>query len=568
VVSGNLRKNAAVAADGVTVAALAWRFRGVLQVTVVAKATFAFAADGPAVRVEPQPIFADEVHHGKRANQSIRFASDHAIYLTRAEVFLTGHAHAPQGASIDQMPVRLGIFDGARLLLDKTVLIRKKGGLQKIPLVYERAFGGMGFSDNPFGVGATDAADEPNILDLADTRRAAGFGPIAASWPARRGLLGEMPRKLLKAPVVELPDNFDWAYFQAAPADQRVDFFRGDEWIVIDGVSPTRPRVRTRLPGARGLARVHGLSSFGIAEGQSLTLHADTLRIDADEERCTLSFRGVFPVPRDEALDALYVAAGVELPGQPIAWPDMSDLVEGTTIDLDEKDILEDASGPAFAGTLMVGAEEIAPALPFQAGASPLSQPGRREARPLPDAVGTGTLVGEMDELPAFASAMTMMGAPDFSDGSALPFQPGFSAYAQPSPHAAPPPPDPLSGATLMELHEEEELERTLPFTADEAPPPLPAPLPPPLRPSPPPAPPPAAAEEPEEQVARWIPPPAAPEPPPPPPEAKKPAGSPWAPPPEAAPEPPPAPKPPPPQGPPSAGAALKKGVYGRFGKR
>jgi hypothetical protein len=561
-----LKKNAAIPTAGVTATALAWRFKGVLQVTVVAKATFAFAADGPAVRGEPQPIFADEVHHGKRANQSIRFASDHAIYLTRAEVFLTGHAHAPQGASIEQMPVRLGVFDGARLVLDKTVLIRKKGGFQKIPLVYERAFGGMGFSDNPFGVGATDASEEPNILDLADARRAAGFGPIAASWPARRGLLGEMPRKLLKAPVVELPDNFDWAYFQAAPADQRVDFFRGDEWIVIDGVSPTRPRVRTRLPGARGLARVHGLSSFGIAEGQPLALHADTLRIDADEERITLSFRGVFPVPSDEALEALNVTVGVETPGHPVAWPNMTPVDETSTIDVMD-DMMEEVSGPALAGTLMLGAEEIAPALPFQAGASPLAKPGPREPLPLADAVGTGTLfVGDMDELPALATD-TMAGGPDFPEAPALPFQPGYSAYAQPSRRAAAPPPDPMSGATLMDTPEDGELLRTLPFTTHEAPPPLPAPMSPARTPSAPPAP--VVAPEPEEQVARWIPPPAAPEPPPPPPaEAKKPAGSPWAPAPEAAPAPAPPPKPPPPQGPPAASTALKKGVYGRLGKR
>lgn len=50
VATSGLTKNAILAVGGASVDAFAWRFKGVLRVTVIAKATFAFAADGPSAR--------------------------------------------------------------------------------------------------------------------------------------------------------------------------------------------------------------------------------------------------------------------------------------------------------------------------------------------------------------------------------------------------------------------------------------------------------------------------------------------------------------------------------------
>jgi hypothetical protein len=327
----SLREDAAVAVGDVAVAALAWRFAGVLRVTVVAKATFGFVADGTMPRIPPQPVVAGEVHHGGNPARSIRLTTDLAPYQNRADVLLTGHAHAPNGLVLETLPVRLSVFAGGEPRVDKTLLVRQAGGMTRLPLTYERAYGGPGFGDNPFGTGLARGSAEPNVVDPFDPKRLAGFSPIGAGWPARRRLLGPLQRLVLATNhVVDLPNDFDWSYLQAAPPDQRMDFLRGDEWIVLDGMHPVHARLRMQLPGARGLGLVYGLSPWGVLEGQPIALHGDTLRIDTDEERVTLTCRAAFPVANEDALRSVRVALGIELPGAPIAWPDHAAFAQAT----------------------------------------------------------------------------------------------------------------------------------------------------------------------------------------------------------------------------------------------
>jgi hypothetical protein len=303
-----------------TAAAFAWRARGQLQVTVLVKATFVFAPDAEMRPSEPQAVLFSEVYHRGGQGRMVRFASDWAPYLPRAEVVFTGHAHAPSGAAVPSMPVRITIYDGDRLVLDKALLVQDKAPFERMPIVYERASAGPDMQENPFGV-ASQGPDTPNIVDPRDPSRPAGFGPIARAWPTRRRLLGDTPREALEGPIQEIPDHFNWSYFQSAPLDQQVDRLRGGEWIMLQGLHPERQQLRMRLPEARGVARVYGLSAFGVAEGQPLDLQADNLHIDGDEQRCTLTFRRSFPVPSEAALASLRIVAGVELAGAPLAWP-------------------------------------------------------------------------------------------------------------------------------------------------------------------------------------------------------------------------------------------------------
>lgn len=306
---------------GSAAAVMAWRARGQLHLTVIVKATFAFVPGAAMTRVKPQEILRAEVHHGKNPGRSARFTADLAPYLHYTDVLFTGHACAPPPASVQSLPVRLAVTDGDELLLDKALLVQDKGGFQRMPMVYERALCGAPEQENPFGVGADGGPGEPNILDPAEPERPAGFGPIARAWPARKRLLGATPRKALEGPIAEIPDAFDWGYFQASPPDQRIDILRGDEWILLDGLHPTLPRLKTRLPGARGLARIYGLSALGVDEGHPLELRADTLRIDGDEQCCTVVWRQILPIPSEAALARVRVVAGVELLGEETAWP-------------------------------------------------------------------------------------------------------------------------------------------------------------------------------------------------------------------------------------------------------
>ncbi|MGK4008716.1 DUF2169 domain-containing protein [Sorangium sp. So ce1036] len=452
--------------NGAAATAVAWRSRDQLRVTVIVKATFAFAADTVMPRVEPQKILRGEVHHGDNPGRSVRLTSDLAPHLERADVLFTGHAHAPPpGTPVQSLPVRLAISDEGGALLEKELLVQDRAGFQRMPIVYERAVRGENDQENFLGVPATgDPAEvEANVLDPREPARPAGFGPIARAWPARRRLLGSTPRKALDAPIAEIPDAFEWAYFQAAPPDQRMRYLRGDEWIELHGLHPTLPRLRTRLPEARGRARIHGLSSAGVSEGQPLDLSADTLRIDGDEQRCTLVFRGSFPVPDEAALAAVFVVAGVETVDAPLDWPERppergaaarepgrAEAVASAARAVDALSATQ-AAPAAAAGTVSLPADGAATAAFALAAAVTPFRPGialldRDAAAAGPGAHGpqqdTGTIALPPDEeaAPGWRPSATLALLPEqdsrAADRPPLPFQPASPGEAGPLPSA------------------------------------------------------------------------------------------------------------------------------------
>lgn len=299
-----------------TAATLAWRCNNQLYLTVVVKATFAFAVDAPMTRTKPQQIVRAEVHHGQNPARSVLLTSDLAPYLPRADVLFTGNVYAPSGVPTPSLPLRLAVFSSKGPVLDKRLVAQDPAGFQRLPVVYENALRGID-DENPLGV-----TSNPNILDPRNPDRPGGFGPLGRAWPLRKRLLGTTPRATLDEPLATFPDDFDWTYFQAAPPDQRIDFLGGNEWLLLEGLHPSVHCLRTRLPGARGLARLYGLDEHGISEGTLLELVADTLRIDGEALCCTVVWRQNVPIAGENALNAANVVAGVEVADEMFEWPE------------------------------------------------------------------------------------------------------------------------------------------------------------------------------------------------------------------------------------------------------
>jgi hypothetical protein len=303
-----------------------WRMGERLHVTVIVKASFDLDPDGPMRLSAPEDIIFVEVHNKNNPTRSVRLTQDIAPYLPRADVLLTGHACAPEGSPVEALSVRLAVFRGVPLL-DKTIHVRgdlkddKTVPFERIPLLYERAYGGIGFETNPLGTGfgAGTEKKRPNLLDPVRPERPACFAPLSRGWSERKRLLGGADRRAIDRPIMAIPTGFDWSYFQAAPEDQRIDHLKGDEWIILDGVHPTHGHLQSHLPSARGLAGVYGMADAG--DGHPLALAADTLRIDADQLRCSVVWRGSFPIPHEEALAAIRILGGVETALQSLTWP-------------------------------------------------------------------------------------------------------------------------------------------------------------------------------------------------------------------------------------------------------
>ncbi|WP_437281774.1 DUF2169 domain-containing protein [Sorangium sp. So ce375] len=520
-----LPPDAVASLPGAEAAAVSWRTQGQRYITIIVKASFAFTPGAAMWRTEPQEILRAELHHGKNPARSVRFTGDLAPYLGRADVLFTGDAHAPDGDYVASLPVRLAVFGASGCALDKRLLVRDKKPFQRMPVVYERAARGASGWENPFGVDASDG--EAGVLDPRDPTRPAGFGPIARAWPVRKRLLGKTRRETLEGPNAEIPAGFDWSYFQAAPPDQRIDYLRGDEWIVLENLHPAARRLEMRLPRARGVARIQGLPTPPAAGGDVIELNADTLRIDGAEQRCTVVWRQIVPVPDDDALAAVRIAAGVAVGGEELAWPelrvgrassvdggeqpaprigpqgtvhieDVPDALRpailrdgdpGCTIHLsdDEIEIIDILQRPSPQETIALSEEQgaaalRAPALPFAPEPGSARERPPEPARPQVDAAASATialssedevLVGERPAIPFFVDPRPSA-RPRLELGAPIPGAPWSGALAEPAP-------GPSTGLATLAL--------------EEAPPPpaevLPLPVaivPPPVEALPPPA--------------------------------------------------------------------------------
>lgn len=405
-----------------SVAALAWASLGVAHVTAIVKATFSFATGGAMARIEARELHRAEVHHDKNPMRSLRAASDMAPRRDRVDVLFSGSAHAPNGAAAVMVPVRLAIFDGDRAALDKSLVAHDVSGFQRMPIVYERAFGGMQHPDNPVGSAA------PTLLDPTDPKRTAGLGPIARSWLSRRRLLGDTPRSRVEGASIDVPAGFDWAYFQVAPRDQQMDALRGDEQIVLEGLNPTSPVVKMRLPSARAFARVYGLSAHGLAEGRPIPLVADTLHIDGDEQTISIVWRRAFPLPSGADRGAIRVEAGAASSGEPIPWSEPV-----------PSDTAPPGGAPLFAGDMLVGDQGVE----VNGGTMMLPQ-----GAALGVASPATVLLSNIDVHPSFAEpAGTLVPASPLPGAPALPFRQGPSGLPS-SPSS--PPPQRISTGTLV----------------------------------------------------------------------------------------------------------------------
>lgn len=417
-----------VALKPVSCASVVWRRAGALEITVVVKAGFGLVPDGDARFIAPQPIVAED-RHGPAG--TLLEPSDLAPFLPTAGVMVIGSARAR--VPVPAMTVRVSLHRD-RPLLDKSLHVfgdRPAGApapqpFQSMPLVYERAFGGPAFSDNPVGTGAAaDSRAQPNVVHPADPRRPAGFGPVSTRWGSRRRLLGSRGAPALSDAWAEIPEGFDYRYYQAAPADQLCDYLHGDEWLALDGFDADRPRLQTRLPSVRAHA-VWVSPAIGRApEGHPVALLADTLLVDADRHLCSLLWRGHFTLERADWLPLIQVFATLEMSGYPLAWPE-----EAHVGGAPGRSEAEPEPSSERAPTERIVAAKVREALPFiKAGG----------AAPVPP------VVLEKPELNQTIDAMVS----PFRAGAPLPFKPGQAALPPPSP----PSPKNRLGNTASAVH-------------------------------------------------------------------------------------------------------------------
>ncbi|MCC6527888.1 MAG: DUF2169 domain-containing protein [Polyangiaceae bacterium] len=315
-----------------------WRIADGDVLVIAAKASFDLVA-GEAARLRPEsdPPSGD-VHAGDSPASSLLYPTDFAVTKPRVDVVLRGTAHAPGGSATAARVsfafgrrgtgfVRhLAVF-GEREWTGLARTMSAPRRFERISLGWERAFGGPGHGANPVGTGLARGADGrwrlPNLEDPerlvagpGDRPPPAGLGAVPMLWPARWGKLGTYGRDWLETRWPHFPTDFDWTFFQAAPAEQQLAEVQGDEPYELAGLHAAQAVFAGKLGGVR--ARCFAQRT-GEAGGQftALALRLDTVVFDTDAGTCHCVWRTVLPVssPRAPELAALFVAT------EPVAGP-------------------------------------------------------------------------------------------------------------------------------------------------------------------------------------------------------------------------------------------------------
>ena len=202
-----------------------------------------------------------------------------------------------------------------------------------MPLTWERALGGPGHAPNPVGIGVggsirngRSVALLPNLEDPQRLIQSAGDrpppacpGPIARTWAERMKRAGTYDGAWLATHYPGLPQDIDWEYFNAAPADQRIEgYWRGDEEIVLVNLVAGEPSLRCHLPGIRPRAFLTPAGSDDpLSQLWEITpLRLDTIVVDGDARTITALWRGVLDVGSESLAEMGSLSVLHEEPGQ------------------------------------------------------------------------------------------------------------------------------------------------------------------------------------------------------------------------------------------------------------
>ncbi len=222
---------------------------------------------------EQTPVSLEGECYGDPASSSYRYEPEVAWEKRGTDVVLIGSAHAPRvNTTVLDVGFRVGPVQQAARVYGDRAWIRAMGRVgqtkprtfEKIPLTYERAFGGVDdtipdpnrtFCEerNPVGRGYRHKKGSfqeqvllPNIESHRHPVRAyhdqpapVGFGFVSPNWLPRSGYAGTYDKRWAQTRQPLLPTDFDRRFFNsAAPGLTVKGWLRGDEGVQLQNVTP------------------------------------------------------------------------------------------------------------------------------------------------------------------------------------------------------------------------------------------------------------------------------------------------------------------------------------------
>lgn len=296
---------------------------------IVVKGTFEIKKGARELPVSDAqtPIFWSDEFYGDPEKSSVKYESDVFPSKKGTDVVLLGHAY-PKGSAktVDVALHAGGLGKSLRVFGDRSW--RKSMGswkwsepapFERMPLTYERAFGGADFSDpdpakqgyerrNPVGAGfhvsgkkeTLDGLPLPNLEDPKNPIKSwkdkpfpAGFGFIARNWVPRVDYAGTYDASWQNKRCPLLPEDFDERYYNGASSGLTSgQYFKGGEPIALMNASE-EGELSFSLPkrSVDATLWVKGKETFH-------KLNLDTVIIEPDEKRTILVWRATVPCSR------------------------------------------------------------------------------------------------------------------------------------------------------------------------------------------------------------------------------------------------------------------------------
>lgn len=290
--------------------------------SLVVKATYVLGSGPLRLADEQVPVKVEGESWGKPEESSYRYEPECAPFKPAADVVLVGHAHASARDTTSLLvSLKVGPRQKSVRVTGDRVWFKSLGsismsrplGFERLPLRYERAFGGWDRSHpeaerhtfeplNPVGVGFRTSPRHfeeglrlPNLEDPVHPLKQFGqkvppaaFGFISPHWQPRAAYAGTYDEAWRKQRMPRLPKDFDRRFFNAAPPDLVVPgYLKGGEPVTV--LNASHGPLSFTLPAQAPPEVVATLSFAGDAR---LEMQLDTCIIDTDLHRLMLLWRG------------------------------------------------------------------------------------------------------------------------------------------------------------------------------------------------------------------------------------------------------------------------------------
>jgi hypothetical protein len=294
---------------------------GVDALYVTVKATFKLGKTLEVAAEQVPLVYADE-YWGEPGQSSLKYASELHLTKPSTDIVMTGEACAPDKRPVSYLDVMLAVGDrkkvvrvfGDRRWINGILGLRISPPIpfESMPLVYERAFGGVHEIDpdkqkilfeahNPVGKGFKGRRSKkelkgswlPNLEDPerlitkpSDQPAPACFGYVAPSWEPRKSFAGTYDEVWQQKRAPYLPEDFDNRFFNSAHPDLIFnDYLTGGEPVSITNMSPNGP-LKFELPvcDIEAAVRIAGRT-------ENPPLNLETVLIEPNESLLSMLWR-------------------------------------------------------------------------------------------------------------------------------------------------------------------------------------------------------------------------------------------------------------------------------------